>query len=160
MPTNIKKGSCKEQNFIENELIKFPGFTKGCEKCMKKISSEEHKCSFWYCKDCKIVMNKQYVKPENHQCGEYKCSICSKLVLPIINENGESKRDRTHKCYIMRNEIPKVGKKYVFFDFETDQSTGTHEVNYCIAKIINEETERFLVITPDWCRRFKLCPNE
>ena len=69
-------------------------------------------------------------------------------------------RDVNHKCYIQPNHKSKVGNKYVFFDFETDQSSGIHDVNYCIAAMRNLEQIYYILISPIlWLRFLILKPD-
>ena len=63
-------------------------------------------------------------KKEKHECGEFKCQTCN-----IWTE------ERNHKCYMQRKE-PKKGKdKIIYFDFESRQESGKHEINFGIAKV-------------------------
>lgn len=49
----------------------------------------------------------------------------------------------------MQRENPKeFCGKYIFYDFETDQSTGEHKLNYCVVQYVDgtefvfEQTEK------------------
>ena len=73
---------------------------------------------------------------KNHVCpGQRKCRNCKEIVGP------------NHQCYIQSYECksemtenegeeevsqPKKSR-FIFFDFESNQETGTHQVNFCVA---------------------------
>jgi hypothetical protein len=139
-------------NIPEDERCKFPGLFKGCQDCLKQV---EHKCNFWYCEKCDKIMNKVYETKEEgkkqHICHQYTCSTCGVKVVPV-----DGVRDVNHKCYMQPNYKSKVGTKIVFFDFETDQSTGTHEVNYCIAAVWCPEQTYYILISPTLCIKFEI----
>ncbi|CAG2200579.1 unnamed protein product [Mytilus edulis] len=71
--------------------------------------------------------NKTYTGPigKNHKCGEKICLICYEK----YTESNEE-----HLCY-MKPSVPKQVKnnKYIYFDFEANQETGIHIMNFCIA---------------------------
>ncbi|VDI68753.1 Hypothetical predicted protein [Mytilus galloprovincialis] len=68
--------------------------------------------------------NKTYTG-KNHKCGEKICLICYEK----YTESNEE-----HLCY-MKPSVPKQVKnnKYIYFDFEANQETGIHIMNFCIA---------------------------
>ena len=100
------------------------------------------------CIDCKRLITGKYVN--SHKCGFSECSNCGKYV------------DSTHKCFMKKvkakggyctvdsmkpcknnSSIKKTDwcyscrtytEKYIFYDFEATQSTGTHTVNLSIAQ--------------------------
>jgi len=39
-----------------------------------------------------------------------------------------------HRCFLGRVPAKNPSKKLVFFDFETDQETGVHQVNLAVAQ--------------------------
>lgn len=59
----------------------------------------------------------------SHVCGLDLCLSCKKFV-----------RHNDHRCFF--NKIPPqpANSKLLFFDFETDQSTGWHLVNFAVAQ--------------------------
>ena len=74
------------------------------------------------CKTCgeKVIARKS----KTHTCpGEKKCKICKKVV------------GSRHKCFIQPFEpAERNGCKFIFFDFECDQSqNGVHVPYYCVA---------------------------
>ena len=72
-------------------------------------------------------------KLKNHPCVDNKkCSTCK----AVLNPN-----DPNHQCYIQQ-EQPKEEPSYaqlLFFDFESNQERGIHEVNLCV--VYDEEGE-------------------
>ena len=110
--------------------------SRDCFAKHKAIKSKQHKsiCQLVYnCGKCnlRIVGNKK-----NHVCpGQRKCRNCKEIVGP------------NHQCYIQSYECksemtenegeeevsqPKKSR-LIFFDFESNQETGTHQVNFCVA---------------------------
>ena len=100
------------------------------------------------CKHVKkcLACNRTVPDLEQHVCGYSTCSNCKKYCDP-----------KTHKCYMLsvetkggactRGETQCTGKRkgwclccktrttnYMFYDFETQQDTGTHIVNYVNAQ--------------------------
>ncbi|GFX75400.1 DNA_pol_B_2 domain-containing protein [Trichonephila clavipes] len=43
-------------------------------------------------------------------------------------------------CYLQKESAKKCNEKLIFFDFETDQTTGEHVVNFAVAQYL-EGTE-------------------
>ncbi|XP_042906674.2 uncharacterized protein [Parasteatoda tepidariorum] len=61
--------------------------------------------------------------PSAHQCYSSKCPSCQKFVIAA-----------SHRCHLKKIEPKKPSEKLIFFDFETDQSTGQHIVNLAVAQ--------------------------
>ena len=110
--------------------------SRDCFAKHQAIKSKQHKsiCQLVYnCGKCnfRIVGNKK-----NHVCpGQRKCRNCKEIV------------GSNHQCYIQSYECqsemtenegeedisqPKKSR-VIFFDFESNQETGTHQVNFCVA---------------------------
>ena len=98
------------------------------------------------CLDCNRIITGKYVKA--HRCGYSECTNCGKYVSKnhkcfmkkvrakggnCLNKkpckNNESIK-KTDWCYSCRTYTD----KYIFFDFECTQNTGTHTVNLSIAQ--------------------------
>jgi ferredoxin len=79
------------------------------------------KCHKSYrCQTCLTIVDRE--RQDKHQCGESICHICKEFVLS------------DHLCY-MQTEQPKApNDKLIFYDFETDFSTGEHVVNFAVAQ--------------------------
>ena len=61
-------------------------------------------------------------RPDVHVCGEYQCHICKKFVT------------QGHLCYMQREQPKKPNDNLIFYDFETDFSSGEHVANYAVAQ--------------------------
>lgn len=107
---------------------------------------ENNTCdTVWKCKKCEKLLLWKQTSPETHICGENLCKNCNKIQPP------------DHKCFMLtkpckggycEKEIPcnlieskKAAQcyscktnndKYLFFDFECTQETGTHIPNLCV----------------------------
>ena len=110
--------------------------SRDCFAKHKAMKSNQHKsiCQLVYnCGKCnfRIVGTKK-----NHVCpGQRKCRNCKEIVGP------------NHQCYIQcyeckseltenegEEEVSQPKKtRFIFFDFESNQETGTHQVNFCVA---------------------------
>ena len=110
--------------------------SRDCFAKHKSIKSKQHKtiCQLVYnCGKCnfRIVGTKK-----NHVCpGQRKCRNCKEIVGP------------NHQCYIQsyeckseltenegEEEVSQPKKShFIYFDFESNQETGTHQVNFCVA---------------------------
>ena len=103
------------------------------------------------CNDCSRIITGKYVNC--HKCGYSECTNCGKYV------------GKNHKCYLKKvktkggncmtgkkescknnNSIKKTDwcypcrtytEKYMFYDFEATQNTGTHTINLSIAQYFN-----------------------
>lgn len=95
---------------------------------------------FYECPDCsKFLCSK--IRPSNlHRCGEIYCSNCKKYFL------------EKHLCFLKKIAPKKSSEKLIFFDFETDQSTGEHEVNFAMA--MYSSGEEFVFKGYDACEQF------
>jgi hypothetical protein len=72
------------------------------------------------CQTCSATVERE--RQDEHRCGEHVCRICKEFVLS------------DHLCY-MQNEPPKSpNDKLIFYDFETDFSSGEHIVNFAVCQ--------------------------
>jgi hypothetical protein len=106
-------------------------------KCQSQECFERHlefkKCDEFFCWGCQTSIKRKkktdgttesYIDARRrHKCIR-KCRVCKKSVYP------------DHKCYMVREHFKKPNDRYVFLDFETDQSdpNGKHVVIYCYLK--------------------------
>lgn len=100
-----------------------------CNTCNRTCRSdacfERHlkKCKkYWQCPTCKTIIKTEKRDKEKHKCGEWLCNSCEQWQI------GE------HLCYLRLRQTKQHVQRFVFYDFETEQSTGTHIVNYVVAK--------------------------
>ncbi len=112
-----------------------------CSKCGIKCQSQEcferhflfKKCDEFFCWGCQTSFKRQrktdgtvesYLDARRrHKCIR-QCRVCKKAVFP------------DHKCFMVREHLKKPDDRYVFLDFETDQSDPSrkHTVIYCYLK--------------------------
>ena len=117
------------------------------------------------CLDCNQIITCRYVNI--HKCGYNECTNCGKYVTknhkcfmkkvrakgghcsnnkPCKNNDSSKKTDW---CYSCRTYT----EKYMFYDFESTQNTGTHTVNLSIAQDF-EGKEYVNNSTEDFCKCF------
>ena len=119
------------------------------------------------CLDCSRIITGKYVN--SHKCGYSECTNCGKCVgkdhkcylkkvkakggycmtgnkEPCKNNDSIKKKDW---CYPCRTYT----EKYIFYDFEATQNTGTHNVNLSIAQDINGK-EYLHNSIDDFCKCF------
>ncbi|GFU02937.1 DNA_pol_B_2 domain-containing protein [Trichonephila clavipes] len=75
-------------------------------------------------KCCKIILRKVCSKSQ-HRCEEKRCPSSKKTV------------SESHMCYLQKESAKKCNEKLIFFDFETDQTTGEHVVNFAVAQYLD-----------------------
>lgn len=71
---------------------------------------------------CKIIRRKDCPK-EKHVCNLNHCPSCKKMV-----------QTDNHKCFLNKIAPKAPNSKFIFFDLETDQSTGEHIVNFAVSQ--------------------------
>ena len=86
----------------------------------------------YQCKDCHKVIRWRDCSKELHKCGTRKCPSCEKYVDMT-----------THRCFLGKVKPIEPNEKLIFFDFETEQSTGEHKVNYAVAQYTDGTTFKF-----------------
>ncbi len=72
------------------------------------------------CQTC--LVNVDTKRHNKHQCGEYVCHICKRFVLP------------NHLCFVQAEPGKTPNDKLMFYDFESDFSSGEHVVNFVVAQ--------------------------
>ena len=103
------------------------------------------------CNDCSRIITGKYV--DFHRCGYSKCTNCGKYVgknhkcfiKKVKAKGGNCMTFKTESCY-NDDSIKKTDwcypcrtytEKYMFYDFEATQNTGTHTINLSIAQDFN-----------------------
>lgn len=86
------------------------------------------KCGKRGCKTFDPFMYKGATRP--HMCGDTKCPNCDEVV----------SRGLDHKCFITKKDLKKKVDKFLFFDFECEQSTGVHKVTHAVASYASDES--------------------
>ena len=114
-----------------------PPEPRSCRKCcvefqttscyknhLKKNKASKSVCDkFWQCKQCHRYYQSSVLKPNEHKCNTYFCTICEKYV-EVSN----------HKCYQRHGREKKPNRVMIFFDFETVQESGEHIPNLVMAR--------------------------
>ena len=143
--------------FTYSKNTKCEGKEIACKKCNRKFfgnrcfkNHQKRVCdAVKKCLDCNCIITGKHVN--DHKCGFSECSNCGKYVSnshkcfmkkvkakgglcinkePCISNDSIKKTDWCYSCRTHTN-------KYVFYDFECTQNTGTHEVNLSIAQDFN-----------------------
>ena len=107
----------------------------------KAMTSKQHKsvCQLVYsCGKCNFRINGN---KKNHVCpGQRKCRNCKKIVGPnhqCYFQSYECKTEMTENEGEEEISQPKKSQPkkscFVFFDFKSNQETGTHYMNFCVA---------------------------
>ena len=124
------KNHLKNRSKVEGKMDIVCDTVKKCLDCNRIITGKYvniHKCGYTECKNCNKYVGK------NHKCfmkkikakGGY-CAVDGKKE-PCRNNDSIKKKDW---CYSCRTYT----EKYIFYDFEATQNTGTHTVNLSIAQ--------------------------
>ena len=115
--------------------------------------------SVYKCLLCDGIFKQSEVPKAEHDCESTYCKNCKCQVVT-----------KDHQCFQLAKEPNAVSSKYIFFDFECRQETGTHIVNYavaqktcekCIDRILNEDNlmcsscgirEKHFTSADDFCK--------
>lgn len=90
-----------------------------CTKCHKRVPKKrKSNGSFEAYNDVKA----------RHEC-EIKCHLCGRL------------KEKVHKCFMLRKPFHPKCSKFVFLDFETDQSSGEHIPICCYMNWVSFKTD-------------------
>ena len=122
------KNHLKNRSKIEGKTDIVCDTVKKCNDCSRIITGKYvncHKCGYSECTNCGKYVGKNHkcfmkkVKAKGGNCMTFKMESC-------YNDDSIKKTDW---CYPCRTYT----EKYVFYDFEATQNTGTHTVNLSIA---------------------------
>ena len=110
---HLRNRSKGEKRDVVCELV------KKCLTCNRNVSNlKRHVCGYTTCSNCR-----NYCDPKTHKC----------YMLPVETKGGTCTRGKTH-CTGSKKDWCLCCKtrttKYMFYDFETQQDTGTHVVNW------------------------------
>ncbi|XP_028413630.1 uncharacterized protein LOC114536480 [Dendronephthya gigantea] len=72
------------------------------------------------CRTCFSTVQRK--RQNEHRCGERVCHICNEFVLS------------DHLCYMQKESPKEPNENLIFYDFETDFSSGEHIVNFAVAQ--------------------------
>ncbi|GFS72305.1 DNA_pol_B_2 domain-containing protein [Trichonephila clavipes] len=113
--TGVPQGSC---GFEEIAL-----FEQYLKKQVIVVSTTALNQLYQCRKCCKVILRKVDVR--KHRCEEKRCPSCKKTVA------------ESHMRYLQKESAKKCNEKLIFFDFETDQTTGEHVVNFAVAQYLD-----------------------
>ncbi|GIX70317.1 DNA-directed DNA polymerase [Caerostris darwini] len=80
---------------------------------------------------CKVIRRNE-CRQELHRCGTTKCPSCNPYVIAT-----------EHFCYLKKISPKRPNERLIFFDFETDQSSGEHIVNFALAQYADGTEKMF-----------------
>ena len=69
---------------------------------------------------CSAIVKRE--REDEHRCGEHICQVCKEYVLS------------DHLCYMQPEPPERPNEQLIFYDFETDFSSGEHIVNFAVAQ--------------------------
>ena len=143
-----KNITCKQCNRVFHGNSCFKNHTSNRSK---KDGDDSVCTSVAKCLKCNQIILKPYIKI--HKCGFKMCNNCNKycennhkcFIKKIKCKGGNCTKDSKKTCRLNKS-LPKkdycyscrtYNEKYLFFDFECIQNTGTHEVNLAICHDFN-----------------------
>ncbi|XP_054711137.1 uncharacterized protein LOC129220730 [Uloborus diversus] len=121
---------CFRRGCVEQHPMRCPDCDRMCksEECFNAHKARNGKQQYSMCdliyqcpKCCKIIQRKDCAR-DSHICGTIKCVSCDQQVKP-----------EEHLCYLRTVEPKAKSDRLIYFDFETDQSSGEHVVNFAVA---------------------------
>ena len=126
------KNHLKNRSKVEGKTDIVCDTVKKCLDCNRIITGKYvniHKCGYTECNNCNKYVGK------NHKCFMKKikakggnCMTGKKE--PCYNDDSIKKTDWCYPCRTYK-------EKYIFYDFEATQNTGTHTINLSIAQDFN-----------------------
>ncbi|GBN04848.1 hypothetical protein AVEN_1929-1 [Araneus ventricosus] len=168
---SFKGKKCYENHKYKNDKASVCEILWKCSKCKRNLNRierkpEDHKCSERQCKNCRDFVDKDhkcYMKTKRSKGGLCQYSCFKKQNLDgTLEECGLCKQSAGISCMKTCNikkpdkrydlcdqcKYTDFSEKYFFFDLETMQETGNHEVNVVInhdfhgnKTIFNDENE-------------------
>ena len=126
------KNHLKNRSKVEGKTDIVCDTVKKCLDCNRIITGKfvnNHKCGYTECNNCNKYVGKNhkcFMKKVKAKGGYYK--VDSKK--PCKNNDSIKKKDWCYSCRAYT-------EKYIFYDFEATQNTGTHNVNLSIAQDFN-----------------------
>lgn len=146
----VRCNVCFSEECFTDEPVVCPDCNRKCKsrECFLRHQESGRKessfCEQYYeCLRCGKFLQSKIRNPQQHRCGEIYCAGCKKFFQP-----GD------HFCYLDREKAKKKSDNLIFFDFETDQSTSEHIVNFAVAQYADGTEKVFPGYTAlnDFCR--------
>ena len=142
------KNHLKNRSKIEGKTDIVCDTIKKCNDCSRIITGKYvdfHRCGYSECTNCGKYVGKNHkcfmkkVKTKGGNCMTFKMESC-------CNDDSIKKADW---CYPCRTYT----EKYMFYDFEATQNTGTHTINLSIAQdFIGKEYIHYSI--EEFCKGF------
>ena len=162
----LKRHRCRDSKdwcfscFNRDCQLQDPNFPKqNCDICQiafrsaecRETHAKEAACKEdYFCPKCKNVEKRKVIKthrlvngsPDRYETNfeiikRHKC----KNICKLCKENVDGV---FHKCFIQPTEFNKTNEKLLFYDFETDQSSNTHEPILCHVIWFNPQSGEWL----------------
>jgi len=112
------------------------------EPCCNLACSIKHKslkiCKKLRCARCGVKWSRPRL-PDNTYMSTEECLRLHNCTVICRGCGREKKPSAAHKCYMVREKFKPRRLKYLFIDYETDQSSGTHLPIYCYLKWVELE---------------------
>lgn len=132
---------CQKRCFIcfrTNCIVDFPFRCHDCDRlCQSRDCFDFHKSisgkkkislcdEIYQCRDCSKVIKRRKRPMDLHRCGEVFCKSCKTYVY-----------SEEHRCFLSIIKAKTPSTNLLFFDFETDQSSGEHVVNFAVCQYMD-----------------------
>ena len=121
------KNHLKNRSIAENKTDTVCNTVKKCLDCCRIITGKyvnSHKCGYSECSNCCMYVD------STHKCYMKKVKAKGGHCLNKMPCKNNGSIKKTDWCYSCRTYT----EKYIFYDFECTQNTGTHTVNLSIAQ--------------------------
>ena len=121
------KNHLKNRSIAENKTDTVCNTVKKCLDCCRIITGKyvnSHKCGYSECSNCCMYVD------STHKCYMKKVKAKGGNCLNKMSCKNNGSIKKTDWCYSCRTYT----EKYIFYDFECTQNTGTHEVNLSISQ--------------------------
>ena len=121
------KNHLKNRSIAENKTDTVCNTVKKCLDCCRIITGKyvnSHKCGYSECSNCCMYVD------SIHKCYMKKVKAKGGNCLNKMSCKNNGSIKKTDWCYSCRTYT----EKYIFYDFECTQNTGTHEVNLSISQ--------------------------
>ncbi|XP_040190087.1 uncharacterized protein LOC120921636 [Rana temporaria] len=124
-----------------DDCVEVKGPTLRCQRC--RVFCRSEKCLEEHGRlataDGSMCVEKSYCKKchrfvtniKEHECNGLRCDVCGARI-------DDTKK---HLCYMQPYKPPEETTKYIIYDFECMQETGTHIPNYIYAKGLSDPSD-------------------
>ncbi|KAG8177593.1 hypothetical protein JTE90_024194, partial [Oedothorax gibbosus] len=115
---------CRKVNCVDDGPLSCNECSRQCrsEMCYRSHKSNRIFDKLYQCRDCHKVIEIRKCLMDRHVCDTVQCKGCKPFVSP------------GHQCYLHRVPPKQPCDQFIFYDFETQQDTGEHLVNFDVAQ--------------------------